>query len=364
MLVFRQLFDNRSSTYTYLLGDIASQTAVLIDSVFGQIQRDAALIAELGLTLKYVLDTHVHADHITAAWLYKARLGSQIVISAHSGAQNADVYVKDGDIIRFGERFLTVRVTPGHTNGCVTYVLDDQSMAFTGDCLLVRGSGRTDFQQGNARTLYRSIHNQILSLADTTLLWPAHDYHGRTVTTVSEERRFNPRFGGNLSENDFVGSMVNLNLPHPKQIDEALPANLQCGKRDEKEPMVEVPQWAPVRYTFAGFWEIDPPWLEEHRDAVRIIDVREPDEFDGVLGHIEGAELIPLGQLSAQAAAWSHDRPDKPIITVCRAGGRSAQATVLLQRAGFDRVANLAGGMITWRANGLPVAGGEEDALD
>lgn len=357
MLVFRQLFDQRSSTYTYLVGDSVSKEAVLIDSVFGQMQRDAALIAELGLNLKFVLDTHVHADHVTAAWLHKERLGCQIVISAYSGASNADVYVKEGDVVRFGERYLTVRITPGHTNGCVTYVLDDQSMAFTGDSLLVRGAGRTDFQQGNARTLFRSIHSQILSLPEKTLLWPAHDYHGRTVTTVAEEKRFNPRFGGSLSESDFVGYMVNLNLPHPKQIDEALPANLQCGKRDVAEPLPAMPQWAPLRYTLAGVWEIDPPWLEENRDRVRIIDVREPDEFEGVLGHIEGAELIPLGQLSAQAKTLPRD---KPIITVCRAGGRSAQASVLLQNAGFDRVANLAGGMITWRANGLPVVA-EED---
>lgn len=355
MLIFRQLFDSRSSTYTYLVADAGAKEAVLIDPVFEHMQRDAALIAELGLRLKYVLDTHVHADHVTAASRLKESQGSQIVIAAASGAQNADVYIRHGDHIVFGDHALEVRATPGHTEGCVTYVLDGQSMAFTGDCLLIRGTGRTDFQHGNARTLFRSIHSQILSLPDATFLWPAHDYQGRTVTTVGEERRFNPRFGGNLSEDDFVGYMGNLNLPHPKQIDEAVPANLHCGRRDGSAPAASAPQWAPLRYTFAGVWEVDPSWLEEHLDEVYIIDVREIDEFDGILSHIEGAKLIPLGQLAAQAGQLPRD---KPLVTVCRAGGRSAQATVLLQRAGVDRVANLAGGMINWRANGLPVAAG------
>lgn len=355
MLIFRQLFDSRSSTYTYLVADEGANEAVLIDPVFENMQRDAALITELGLRLKYVLDTHVHADHVTAASRFKESLGSQIVIAASSGAQNADVYIHHGDRLVFGNRSLEVRATPGHTQGCVTYVLDDKSMAFTGDCLLIRGTGRTDFQHGNARTLFRSIHNEILSLPKETFLWPAHDYQGRTVTTVREEIRFNPRFGGNLSEDDFVGYMSNLNLPHPKQIDEAVPANLRCGRRDGAVAAEVVPQWAPLRYTFAGVWEVDPAWLEEHRGNVHIIDVREPEEFDGILSHIEGAHLMPLGQLAAQADRLPRD---KPLVTVCRAGGRSAQATVLLQRAGIDRVANLAGGMINWRALGLPVAAG------
>ena len=164
MLIFRQLLDPQSSTYTYLLGDDESRRAVLIDPVFEQVGRDAALIEELGLELDYTLDTHVHADHVTGAWLFKARLGSEICIAKQSGAEGADRYLEHGERVVFGERYLEVRATPGHTAGCVTYVLDDESRAFTGDALLIRSAGRTDFQQGDPGMLYRSVHAQIFTL--------------------------------------------------------------------------------------------------------------------------------------------------------------------------------------------------------
>ena len=230
MLIFRQLFDLQSSTYTYLLGDSKSREAVLIDTVFEQARRDAALLSELDLRLVGTLETHVHADHVTGAWLHKRQFGSKIAVARTSGAEGADRYLAPGDKVAFGERHLQVRATPGHTNGCLTYVLDDESMAFTGDCLLIRGSGRTDFQQGDAHALYRSVHTQILTLPQTCLLYPAHDYRGLTVTSVAEERRFNPRLGGEIGEADFAGYMQNLHLPHPKQIEIAVPANLKCGQ--------------------------------------------------------------------------------------------------------------------------------------
>ena len=192
MLIFRQLIDLKSSTYTYLLGDTASSQAVLIDPVFEQVHRDIALLQELDLKLSYALDTHCHADHITGAWMLKKLTGASIGISKNAGVENADTYLKHGDQIPFGKRYLSVRETPGHTNGCVTYVLDNESMAFTGDCLLIRGCGRTDFQQGKARNMYQSVHSQIFTLPDETLLYPAHDYRGLTVTSVAEEKKFNP----------------------------------------------------------------------------------------------------------------------------------------------------------------------------
>ncbi|MEL6345174.1 MAG: MBL fold metallo-hydrolase, partial [Myxococcota bacterium] len=204
-MLFRQLIDGRSSTFTYLLANEQTREAVLIDPVLEQVHRDAALIRELGLRLLWTLETHVHADHVTGGWLLKQRLGAQIALAAASGAVGADRYLKPDDIISFGQHTLTVRATPGHTNGCVTYVLDGDQAAFTGDALMIRGAGRTDFQQGDARTLYRSVTEQILSLPARALLWPAHDYRGRTVTTVEEERKFNPRLGGTTSEDDFVG---------------------------------------------------------------------------------------------------------------------------------------------------------------
>ena len=357
MLIFRQLIDPQSSTYTYLLADAASREAVLVDPVFEQTRRDVALIKELGLTLRYVLDTHVHADHVTAAWMMQQRLGCEIALSGKSGAEGADRLLAHGDRVRFGKRYLSVRETPGHTAGCVTYVLDDERMAFTGDCLLVRGCGRTDFQGGDARLMYRSIHQQIFTLPEDCLLYPAHDYRGITVTTVGEERRLNPRLGGNLSEDDFAGYMENLGLPHPKQIDVAVPANLRCGRREGGEAQLTEPGWAPLAFTFGGFWEIEPQWVEEHLKEIEVVDVREPEEFNGPLGHIPGAHLVPLKMLADQAKALPRDRP---LVTVCRAGGRSAQATTILQRAGFAAVANLAGGMLRWRAQGLMVAGGSE----
>jgi len=353
-MIFRQLFDPQSSTYSYLLADRRSKEALLIDPVFEQARRDAALIRELDLTLVASLETHVHADHVTSGWLLKDSLGSAIAIAAESGAQGADRYLKQGDRIAFGERYVDVRATPGHTQGCLTYVLDDESMAFTGDCLLIRGSGRTDFQQGDPHALYRSVRTQILTLPATCLLYPAHDYRGLTVTSVAEERSFNPRLGGEVGEADFVGYMSNLGLPHPKLIDIAVPANLQCG-RPESEAARHPPQaWAPLTYTFAGIFEIQPAVLEEHVGSTQIVDVRERDEFDGPLGRIQGALWIPLGELSTRAGELARDRP---VVTVCRSGARSAQAVVMLQRAGLADVANLAGGMLRWRAEGYPVDG-------
>jgi glyoxylase-like metal-dependent hydrolase (beta-lactamase superfamily II)/rhodanese-related sulfurtransferase len=351
-LIFRQLQDAASSTYTYLLGDRASRSAVLIDPVFEQAQRDAALIDELGLRLEHTLDTHLHADHITAAWRLKRMLGSRIAISAAAGTKGADLELDAGDSLRFGERSLEARATPGHTSGCMSFVLDDQSMVFTGDALLIRGAGRTDFQQGNARTLFLSVTTQLFSLPEECIVYPAHDYNGQTASSIYEEKRFNPRLGGDRNAEDFEGYMKNLGLAHPKRIDEALPANAVCGRIRAAE-LPETNGWAPIRRTFAGIDEIDPEWVATHRDGARVIDVREPSEYTGPLGHIEGAALIPLGELVSELDGIGRDRP---IVTVCRSGGRSAQALVLLRRAGFEQVANLTGGMIRWHELGLPVA--------
>jgi sulfur dioxygenase len=218
-IIFRQLFDPASSTYTYVVGDPQSLEAVIIDTVFEQHFRDRALVEELGLKLLAVLDTHCHADHVTGAWLMQQATGCRIGISKRCAAgQGADLRFDHGDRVFFGKRYLEVRATPGHTDGCVTYVTDDHRMAFTGDCLLIRGAGRCDFQEGNASILYRSITEQIFSLPDDSLIFPGHDYSGRTMSSVGEERAHNPRIGGHADERDFVGFMENLNLPHPKQI--------------------------------------------------------------------------------------------------------------------------------------------------
>jgi rhodanese-related sulfurtransferase len=204
--------------------------------------------------------------------------------------------------------------------------------------------------------MYRSVHTQIFSLPEACLIYPGHDYRGLMVTSVGEERRFNPRLGGQLSEDDFVGYMRNLGLPHPKQMDIAVPANLKCGIREGVAP-VEEPDWAPLTLTFAGIWEIDPHWVEEHLRELQIVDVREPDEFSGPLGHIPGAKLLPLGGFAEAAPGLARD---KPIVTVCRAGGRSAQAFSTLKKLGFEQAANLPGGMLRWRALRQIVEGGSD----
>ena len=356
-MIFRQLFDPQSSTYTYLLADANTREALLIDPVFEQARRDAALVKELGLRLVATIETHVHADHVTGAWLLKQKLGSRIGVPATSGAEGADFLVAD-EPVRFGATSLEPRHTPGHTSGDTTYVLDDRSMAFTGDALLIRGCGRTDFQGGDAHQLFRSVREQIFSLPDRCLLYPGHDYRGLSVTSVGEEKLYNPRLGEAVGEADFVGYMRNLGLPHPKQMERAVPANLRCGQPDRPlDEAVNDPAWAPLTYTFAGFWELDPQWLEEHLRDVQIVDVREREEFEGVLGHIPGARWIPLNDLLSRASEISRQQP---IVTVCRSGARSAQASVMLGRAGFGKVANLAGGMLRWRAQRYAVEGGAD----
>lgn len=348
-MIFRQLFDPASCTYTYLLGDEPSGEAVLIDCVFEQHARDAALVRELGLKLTLTLDTHCHADHVTGAWLMRAALGSRIGLSGVYGADNVDVPMAHGDIVRFGACALELRATPGHTNGCLSLVMLDHAMVFTGDALLVRGAGRTDFQSGDPHRLFQSIREQLLTLPDDCAVYPAHDYEGRTSSTVGEERRFNPRIGGGAREEDFVGYMNNLGLPHPKQLAVALPANLRSGEPEGGRPPPR-PEWGPVVTTYAGVAEIAAEWVAAHRADVHVLDVRSSAECGGELGQLHGAQVIPLDELRARVAEV---RTDRPVVVLCQTGRRSALAVTILARAGIVRVANVAGGMVGWREMGL-----------
>lgn len=227
-MIFRQLFESVSSTYTYLLADADTRRAVLVDPVVEEIETYAKLLSELDLTLVYTLETHVHADHVTAGAMLRERYGSKTVVHRDGGATCADVPVQHGDHIVVGAVDLEVRETPGHTNGCVAYVGADR--VFTGDALLIGGCGRTDFQHGDAGRLYDSVHGQIFSLPPDTLVYPAHDYKGRTVSTVKEEAALNARLGGGKTKAEFVAIMNDLRLAYPKQIDRAVPANQQCGR--------------------------------------------------------------------------------------------------------------------------------------
>ena len=225
----RQLFDAETSTYSYLLWDEHSREAALIDSVDTQLKRDLQLIAELGLDLKYTLETHIHADHITASGKIRERLGSKAVVHRNSQSDCADMLVSDGDELKLGEQVIQVIDTPGHTDTCISYSVG--SRVFTGDALLIRGCGRTDFQAGDAGRLYDSIHNKLFSLPDDTIVYPGHDYNGLCSSTIGEEKHHNPRLGNNQSKQAFVDLMNALELDPPRKIAEAVPGNLECGLR-------------------------------------------------------------------------------------------------------------------------------------
>lgn len=353
-LLLRQLFDADTGTFTYLLADGASSKAVLIDPVFEQHARDLSLIQELGLTLVASLDTHAHADHVTGSWLMAQATGCAIGLAAAVGAENVSLPLRHGDRVPFGSRALEVRATPGHTDGCLTYVLDGHTLAFTGVALLVRGCGRCDFQQGDARTLYRSLTEQILTLPQSCLLYPGHDYSGRGVTSVAEERAFNARVGRGASERDFVGYMDNMKLPHPHRIAQALPGNLRSGKpREQAHGELQEP-WGPLRLSYAGLPEIAGEWVAAHLGELTLVDVRSAEEFTGPDGHIPGSRLLPLPELEAQLGMIPTDRP---VVVVCHAGSRSALATQQLLKAGHPRVANLRGGLRLWSETGYPLEG-------
>ena len=355
-LLFRQLFDSDTGSFTYLLADVPSRQGVIIDTVFEQHDRDLALIRELGIELVASIDTHAHADHVTGSWLMHEASGCAIGLAAAAGAENVTLPLAHGDRLTFGGRWLEVRATPGHTDGCLSFVLDDQSLAFSGDALLVRGCGRCDFQQGNAHSLYRSITEQIFSLPDSCLLYPGHDYTGRSVTSVAEEKAFNARLGGNASERDFVGHMENMKLPHPHKIAEALPGNMRSGKPREAAKG-SAPAWAPLTRSYAGLPELNPAWVVAHQSEVTLLDVRSAEEFNGPDGRLAGSLLIPLPELESRSGELPADRP---LVVVCHSGSRSALATQQLLKAGRQRVANLRGGLSRWVAEGYRLDGASQ----
>jgi sulfur dioxygenase len=227
-MLFRQLFEPISSTYTYLLGCEDTGQAILIDPVLPTWQRDLEFIAELGLTLAYTLDTHIHADHITAARRLRTEAGSRIAHPAVDALPCADLTVSEGTPFRVGNVQIDPLFTPGHTDGHHAYRVGERVL--TGDALLIEACGRTDFQNGDARTLYRSVHDKLFSLPDDTLVYPAHDYEGRRISSIAQEKTRNPRLGQDRPLEDFVAIMDGLDLAYPKFIDFAVPGNRDCGE--------------------------------------------------------------------------------------------------------------------------------------
>lgn len=234
-MLFRQLFDRETSTYTYLIADPIAKETVLVDPVIEQVERDIKLINELNLRLRYCLETHIHADHITGTGKLREITGCQSIVPENASAACADRFIKDGEVLSVGNVQIQAIATPGHTDSHMAYLVNNDRV-LTGDALFIRGCGRTDFQSGNAGTLYDSVTQRLFTLSDETLVYPGHDYRGHTVSTIGEEKRWNPRFVEYINKSfslkkrqNFIEFMNNLNLPDPKKIMEAVPANERCG---------------------------------------------------------------------------------------------------------------------------------------
>jgi glyoxylase-like metal-dependent hydrolase (beta-lactamase superfamily II)/rhodanese-related sulfurtransferase len=341
-IIFYQLFERETSTYTYLLGDPVSREAVIIDPVVEMVERDVKLIQELGLKLKYILDTHVHADHITGSGELRKLTDAQVALSSTYDLSCPDIHLEDGQELSFGGHIIKALSTPGHTNGCLSYQLYD--MVFTGDVLLVRGCGRTDFQEGSSHKLFASVREKLFSLPDNTTVYPAHDYKGFTKTSIRTEKKYNPRLNLEISEEHFVEIMANLKLAYPKKIQEAVPANLVCGLPDKS---------IFIKHSFVdGISTVIPEDLHTKLGDLKVIDVRGNDEFNNELGHILNAELAPLGPVLDKKL--DHENHNEEIVFVCRSGKRSAEATKLALKKGFENVYNLQGGMLRWKELNFP----------
>ena len=250
--------------------------------------------------------------------------------------------------LSFGKHSITALSTPGRTTGCLTFVTSDRLMAFIGDCLPIRGAGRTDFQSGDDQTLWGSIVDKMFSLPEDCLLYPGHNYMDRTVSTVAEEQEFNPRIGGEASQEDFAGSMNNLGLPHPRQLDIALSANLKSGKPD----IATLKQtWTPINITFSGTPEVEPYWVARNRDKICTLDVRGESEYSNAPSCIHSSMLVPLDQLRTRINIVP---TDKPIVAIRQSDKRSSVAVKILENAGIDEIANFPVGIINWSRLALP----------
>jgi sulfur dioxygenase len=351
-MIFRQLFDRETSTFTYLLADETTREALLIDPVREQIERDLQLLSELELKLVHTLETHVHADHIAGSGMLRQRVGSRSIMSEDAGADCADIMARDGQLFEIGAIHIEARKTPGYTDGCISFVVDvpgETKRVFTGDTLLVRGCGRTDFQAGDSGQLFESVHTKLFSLPGETHVFPGHDYRDHAMSTIAEEKQHNPRLGGVRTKDEFQTIMAELNLAQPKRINEAVPANLSCGMPQS----ASIPEagWAPVERRADGVPEVTAAWTLETMGEYRLIDVRETEELSGELGHLEGIEHVPLATLGEASVGW---RKDEPLIIICRSGNRSGTGAAELEEAGFSRVASLRGGMKEWRKSSSP----------
>jgi sulfur dioxygenase len=338
MMIFRQLFDSTSGTYTYLLASRHGGEALIIDPVIERIDRYLQLVRELDLKLVKAVDTHLHADHVTGLGALRDRTHCITVMGEHTKADVVSMRVTEGDRVQIEGLSLDVLYTPGHTDDSYSFLLDDR--VFTGDTLLIRGTGRTDFQNGDPRAQYNSIFNKLLKLPDETLVYPAHDYKGETVSTIGEEKFFNPRLRVK-SVDEYVDLMNNLNLPNPKMMDVAVPANMRVGLRQEEIAGKGWSVSAADAIALCG------------RAGVIMVDLREKNEREknGVIpGSLHApyagleANVGPGGMLHELAAATG-----KRILFYCAYGERSAMAVQAAQDAGVRSACHIEGGIAAWK---------------
>lgn len=359
-MIFKQLFDEATWTYTYLIADPVSKDAVFIDPVNTHIDDYLQLLNEQGLNLKYSLETHVHADHITASGLLRQKTGALTGVAQLCGAETADIQIQDGDIFAFAaDEQIKVIATPGHTPGSVSFLWRDR--LFSGDALFVGGCGRTDFQGGSAGDLYDSITQRLFTLPDETIVYPGHDYQGRWITNIMQERTSNPRIAGK-SRAEFIEIMNNLNLPNPKLIDQAVPANRYCGlEEDERMDAVQRRDAEQPKHASSSAQEtldsakqqITEVNIEKSKQLINegnliVLDVREESEY--AAGHIDNSVFLPRGVLEFKLSGTPElaDK-SKPVLIYCRSGNRSALAAQTMQQLGYKTVLSMAGGYEAWK---------------
>lgn len=346
-MLFREL--NRGKCKTYLVGSEREHIAVLVDPLREKVDRYLALLAYHGLRLDAVIDTHTHADHRSATFDLKELTGAKVIMHRKAPAPRVDLHVDDGDKIPLGELEIKVLHTPGHTPDGISLLIGDRVL--TGDTLLIRGTGRCDFAGGDAGDQFDAITQKLFALPDEILVFPAHDYRGNTQTTIGEEKRLNPRVT-NRSREQYIELMNNLGLPLPDNIQEVLQPN-QSAVDDDRLHFPSLGELNQVRQLGAAQVRS----LTESSPSPVIVDVREPDEYTGELGHIQGSILIPLKDLTVRADELSAHK-ERHVIVVCRAGVRSTTAAAILTGLGYEHVSNLKGGMLDWNQQQLPVERG------
>ncbi|HEY5379889.1 MAG TPA: MBL fold metallo-hydrolase [Pseudolabrys sp.] len=344
-MIFRQLFDSVSGTYSYLLASRAGGEALIIDPVLEKVDRYLQLIRELDLRLVKAVDTHLHADHITGLGALRDRTHCITVMGENSKADVVSMRLAEGDQLAIEGVSMDVLYTPGHTDDSYSFLMGDR--VFTGDTLLIRGTGRTDFQNGDARMQYESLFGKLLRLPDETLVFPAHDYKGDTVSTIGEEKRYNPRLQVK-SIDDYVALMASLNLPNPKMMDVAVPSNMKIGLAQEEVARrgwaLSVTQSIPL----VG------------RPDIAFVDLRETSER-AKHGSIPGALHAPYGDLPENIRAGGMLRElaratDKRIVFYCAFGERSAMAVQAAQDAGLMSALHVEGGLDAWKRAQGPLA--------